>query len=215
MLNSQKLKEICEVVNKESIKLLKANVRITGNVNATQEKEILKKIQEEKKRHDIRQVGLYSEAMIRLGDNNEFVKSDIVKMHMNITEKKKEDLESAFAKLDVLLILFGNMLENEFNRFYDEEMALEVEFEVDGIGKVSRDLGRYLRKMGYVEYINLEASYGIYKRRDYVTISFFENSIKFSVERILDKKQFMEDSFYELKERINSLYNQSIKKIKE
>ncbi len=215
MLNSQKLKEVCEVVNKDSIKLLKASVRITGNVNNTQEKGILKKIQEEKKKHDIREVGVYSEAMVRLDDNNNLVKSDIVKMHMNITEKKKEDIESAFARMDVLLILFGNMLENEFDRFYDEEMALEVEFEVDGIGKISRDLGKNLRKMGYVEYINLEASYGIYKGRDYVTISFFENSIKFSVERILDKKQFMEDSFYELKKHINSLYNQSIKKIKE
>ncbi len=50
MLNSQKLKEVCEVVNKDSIKLLKASVRITGNVNNTQEKGILKKIQEEKKK---------------------------------------------------------------------------------------------------------------------------------------------------------------------
>lgn len=214
MLNSEKLKEVCKVVDKKSIKLLKASVRLTGNVDAIQEKAVLKRIRDEKKRHDIREVGIYSEAMVRLDDNNDFVLSDIVKMHMNITEKKIEDLESAFARLDVLLILFGNMLENEFNRFYDEEMALEVEFQVDGVGKVSRDLGRYLRKMGYVEYINLDASYGIYKGRDYITISFSENSIKFSVERILDKKQFMEDSFCELKERINTLYNQSIKKIK-
>lgn len=185
MLNSQKLEEV-----RRDLKVgdVITHVQIQGVVENTERKDTLNSIEKT--------------------INANFIAAD------------RTDLEVSLNYLETHVSFYESVLEEMAQLKHKGEMLLEAKFKVYGISNITKKLGENLKNAGYKKFINDEfiaktISYNICKSGNDITISFFDNSVVFSIKRSLDKIQDFSDNFIEAKESMISLYNQSIKKIKE
>ncbi len=131
----------------------------------------------------------------------------------------RTDLEVSLNYLETHVSFYESVLEEIAQLKHNGKMLLEAKFKVYGISNITKKLGENLKCMGYKRFINDEyftktLSYNICKGDNDITISFFDNSVVFSIKRNLGKIQDFSDNFLEAKECMVSLYNQTIKKIK-
>ncbi len=192
MLNSQKLKEVCEVLNRENITFCEAHAKIKGDLDINTRKDALRQKE------------------VRLGSNNNLRKIDIVFGGTGTT-----DFDISLIELEMHLCFFESKIAEIAEPKLTGEMVLIARFKVDGDVK---DIDKKLKDMGYVkcinvEYINTILSYKIYDEQNYIiAISLIENNIILSVKKVLDKRKDFGEYFLDLKMCMTSLYNQISKR---
>ncbi len=218
MLNSKKLKEISKVLDKKSIMFLGTRLEVQGHVNNTKKDINLSPIWEIKKEYIADEKYFTCDTKMKYG-NNKFVEYYQTHVDFSFTEREKHELESSLMYLENNLNSFENLYLNELRSVLENvfggNMTLEAEFKVDGIGKVSNELGDMLKEIGYNKTYRDLSLYTLAKDNYVITISFDEDNVKISVWYGTHYRYEIKQYFKEAKELIISLYNKSIKKIKE
>ncbi len=217
MLNSKELKEISKVINRKSIELLDTHVQIIGYMDNTDVDNLNPLLELKREYIDKKNERLFDNK-VRYAERIDS-ESYKTKIDFKYIENMNDNLELALINLDRNVAIFERIFEGDLkslsNAKFEGEMLLEVEFRVDGIKNLSKDIGEKLKDAGYLELLTPNLSYCITKRGNLITINFYENSIKFSIRKALINKQDTLNVLSDLKQCMISLYSQSIKKIKE